>query len=288
MNILLTGANGQLGSEIRIAAAAGADRWIFTDRAELDITDAAAVERLVDAEQVEMIVNCAAYTDVERAEQEPEAAERLNAAAVGSLAAAMQRRGGWLIHVSTDYVFGGTPAGTPLDEEQPAAPINRYGATKRRGEEAVVRSGCRHLILRTAWLYSAFGRNFVRTMLERSASQPQLQVVCDQVGSPTYAADLARAICTIVAERRYIGNEGLYHYANEGACSWYDLAKRIAALAGHTACDIRPCRSDEFPSRVRRPAWSVLDKTKFKETFGLAIPDWEDALARCLQQLNAL
>ena len=288
MNILVTGANGQLGSEIRNASAAIADRWIFTDRAELDITDAAAVERLIEAEAVDLVVNCAAYTDVERAEAEPEAAERLNAAAPGILAAAMQRRGGWLIQLSTDYVFGGNPAGTPLDEEQPAAPTGVYGATKLRGEEAILRSGCRAVILRTAWLYSAYGRNFVKTMLELTATRPQLQVVCDQTGTPTYAGDLARAICTIIGERRFEGRAGIYHYANEGACTWFDFAKRIAELAGHTGCEIRPCRSEEFPSQVRRPHYSVLDKTKFKQTFGLAIPDWEDALVRCLQQLNAL
>lgn len=288
MNILVTGANGQLGNEIRIVSAGSADRYVFTDAAELDITDAAAVERMVGENGIEIILNCAAYTNVDKAEEDRERAERLNAEAVGHLAAAMKRRNGWLVHVSTDYVFGGEPCNTPCKEDRKGSPTGVYGETKLHGEQAIARIGCHHLILRTAWLYSEFGRNFVKTMLELTAARPQLDVVFDQTGTPTYARDLAEAIFDIVENRKYEGREGIYHYSNEGVCSWYDFAKAIAGLAGHTACDIRPCRSDAFPSKVRRPAYSVLDKTKIKTTFGLRIPYWTDSLKTCLKNLKAL
>lgn len=288
MNILVTGANGQLGNEIRIVSAGSADRYLFTDAAELDITDAAAVERMVGENGIEIILNCAAYTNVDKAEENRERAERLNAEAVGHLAAAMKRRNGWLVHVSTDYVFGGEPCNTPCKEDRKGSPTGVYGETKLHGEQAIARIGCHHLILRTAWLYSEFGRNFVKTMLELTAARPQLDVVFDQTGTPTYARDLAEAIFDIVENRKYEGREGIYHYSNEGVCSWYDFAKAIAGLAGHTACDIRPCRSDAFPSKVRRPAYSVLDKTKIKTTFGLRIPYWTDSLKTCLKNLKAL
>ena len=288
MNILVTGANGQLGNEIRIVSAGSADRYVFTDAAELDITDAAAVERMVGENGIEIILNCAAYTNVDKAEEDRERAERLNAEAVGHLAAAMKRRNGWLVHVSTDYVFGGEPCNTPCKEDRKGSPTGVYGETKLHGEQAIARIDCHHLILRTAWLYSEFGRNFVKTMLELTAARPQLDVVFDQTGTPTYARDLAEAIFDIVENRKYEGREGIYHYSNEGVCSWYDFAKAIADLAGHTACDIRPCRSDEFPSKVRRPAYSVLDKTKIKMTFGLRIPYWTDSLKTCLKNLKAL
>lgn len=288
MNILVTGANGQLGNEIRIVSAGSADRYVFTDAAELDITDAAAVERMVGENGIEIILNCAAYTNVDKAEEDRERAERLNAEAVGHLAAAMKRRNGWLVHVSTDYVFGGEPCNTPCKEDRKGSPTGVYGETKLHGEQAIARIGCHHLILRTAWLYSEFGRNFVKTMLELTAARPQLDVVFDQTGTPTYARDLAEAIFDIVENRKYEGREGIYHYSNEGVCSWYDFAKAIAGLAGHTACHIRPCRSDAFPSKVRRPAYSVLDKTKIKTTFGLRIPYWTDSLKTCLKNLKAL
>ena len=288
MNILVTGANGQLGNEIRIVSAGSADRYLFTDAAELDITDAAAVERMVGENGIEIILNCAAYTNVDKAEEDRERAERLNAEAVGHLAAAMKRRNGWLVHVSTDYVFGGEPCNTPCKEDRKGSPTGVYGETKLHGEQAIARIGCHHLILRTAWLYSEFGRNFVKTMLELTAARPQLDVVFDQTGTPTYARDLAEAIFDIVENRKYEGREDIYHYSNEGVCSWYDFAKAIAGLAGHTACDIRPCRSDAFPSKVRRPAYSVLDKTKIKTTFGLRIPYWTDSLKTCLKNLKAL
>lgn len=288
MNILVTGANGQLGNEIRIVSAGSADRYVFTDAAELDITDAAAVERMVGENGIEIILNCAAYTNVDKAEEDRERAERLNAEAVGHLAAAMKRRNGWLVHVSTDYVFGGEPCNTPCKEDRKGSPTGVYGETKLHGEQAIARIGCHHLILRTAWLYSEFGRNFVKTMLELTAARPQLDVVFDQTGTPTYARDLAEAIFDIVENRKYEGREGIYHYSNEGVCSWYDFAKAIVGLAGHTACHIRPCRSDAFPSKVRRPAYSVLDKTKIKTTFGLRIPYWTDSLKTCLKNLKAL
>lgn len=287
MNILVTGANGQLGNELRIVAAQSADRYIFTDVAELDITDAAAIERTVAENRIGIIINCAAYTNVDKAEDDRELAEQLNTTAVEHLAAAMKRHDGWLIHISTDYVFGGDPYNTPCKEEQKGTPTGVYGETKLRGEQAIARIGCHSIIIRTAWLYSEFGKNFVKTMLELTSTHPQLNVVFDQTGTPTYARDLAKAIFTIVEERKYEGNEGIYHYSNEGVCSWYDFTKAIAELAGHTTCDIRPCHSDEFPSKVKRPAYSVLDKTKIKTVFGLHIPYWTDSLKTCLKNLKA-
>lgn len=286
MNILVTGADGQLGREMRIAAAASVDRYLFTGRAELDITDAAAVERTVRREEIGAVVNCAAYTDVERAEREREAAELLNARAVEHLARAVKAVDGVLVHISTDYVFGGSDCNTPCREDRTGTPTGVYGLTKLHGEQAVARVGCRSVIIRTAWLYSEFGKNFLKTMLRLTASRPNLDVVFDQCGTPTYALDLARAIFDIVENRRFAGREGIYHYSNEGVCSWYDFAQMIARLAGRTGCDIRPCHSDEFPSPVRRPAYSVLDKTKFKRTFGCRIPYWTDSLQECINNLK--
>lgn len=286
MNILVTGSNGQLGNAMRIVSRQSGDNYLFTDVAELDITDAAAVDRLVDEQGIDLVVNCAAYTNVDKAESEPALAESLNAEAVGYLAAAMKRRDGVLVHVSTDYVFGGIANNTPCTEETPCAPLGVYGETKLRGEQAVLCTGCRHLIIRTAWLYSEFGRNFLKTMLDLTASRPTLKVVFDQAGTPTYAGDLAAAIFTIVENRLFEGHEGIYHFSNEGVCSWYDFAKTIAALAGHDGCEIEPCHSDEFPSPVTRPAYSVLDKTKIKNTFGLRIPYWTDSLKTCIENIR--
>lgn len=286
MNILVTGANGQLGRSLRLAASRSADRYVFTDVGELDITDAESVERMVADHGIGLAINCAAYTNVDRAEDDRARAELLNATAVEYLAAAMRRHDGWLVHISTDYVFGGEPCNIPCREERRGTPTGVYGETKLHGEEAVVRSGCRYLIFRTSWLYSEFGRNFVKTMLELTATRPSLQVVFDQAGTPTYAGDLAAAIFDIVEHRRYAGHEGVYHYSDEGVCSWYDFTVAIAEYAGHTACDIRPCHSDEFPSKVKRPAYSVLDKTKIKNTFGLRIPHWTESLRTCLQNLK--
>lgn len=285
MNILVTGANGQLGNEMRIVSRGSKDQYIFTDVAELDITDAAAVEKMVTDNKVEVIINCAAYTNVDKAEDDYDLAELLNATAVKNLATAIKQNDGTLIHISTDYVFGGTKNNTPCGEDEPANPTGVYGVTKLHGEHAIEAVGCKHLIIRTAWLYSEFGKNFVKTMLNLTATKPSLNVVFDQVGSPTYAYDLAQAIFTIVENRKYEGKDGIYHYSNEGVCSWYDFTKMIAEYAGHTVCDIQPCHSNEFPSKVVRPSYSVLDKTKIKNTFGIRIPYWTDSLKQCLAEL---
>ncbi len=286
MNVLVTGAAGQLGSELRAVAVSSRDRYIFTDVAELDITSEEAVLETVRRERIGAIINCAAFTDVEGAEDRPELSERLNAGAVGILARAMAVTGGLLVHISTDYVFGLEPYNTPCKEDMKGTPTGVYGLTKLHGEQAVLESGCHYLIFRTAWLYSEFGRNFVKTMLRLTAEKPVVSVVFDQAGTPTYALDLAKAIFKIVEERLYEGRDGIYNYSGEGVCSWYDFTKEIASLAGHGGCDIRPCHSDEYPSKVRRPAYSVLDKTKFKETFGISVPYWKDSLKQCIDNLK--
>lgn len=295
MNILVTGANGQLGNEIRLFAKDSADRYIFTDvnQAEgvetvyLDITDPGAVSAMVRDNDVKCIINCAAYTNVDAAESNEALAEKLNAAATENLARAMKEANGLLVHVSTDYVFGKEPYNTPCRETQKGTPTGVYGLTKLHGEQRIAATGCRHIIIRTAWLYSEFGKNFCRTMLSLTATKPQLKVVFDQCGTPTYAGDLAKAIVDIISARKDKGNEGIYHYSNEGVCSWYDFTKMIAEYSGQTGCDIQPCHSDEFPSPVTRPAYSVLDKTKFKQTFGLEIPYWTDSLKKCITNLKA-
>ena len=259
----------------------------------LDITDLSAIRALVRERQIEAVVNCAAYTNVEGAEDNPELAELLNAKAPENLAIAMKEVGGMLVHVSTDYVFGKEPYNTPCKEDQKGTPTGVYGLTKLHGEEAILRSGVRYVILRTAWLYSEFGKNFVKTMLQLTATRPQLKVVFDQVGTPTYAGDLADAILTILSAAASPAPPSttpthaaaIFHYSNEGVCSWYDFAKMIAEMAGHTDCEILPCHSDEFPSKVKRPAYSVLDKTLIKTTFSLTIPYWTDSLRRCLSSL---
>lgn len=285
-DMLITGANGQLGSEMRRLGAGSEERWIYTDVAELDITDADAVEAFVARERVEVIVNCAAYTNVERAEEDEAMADLLNRQAPANLAAAAARHGATLIHISTDYVFGGTPQNTPFGEEATGTPIGVYGRTKLAGEQAIAASGCNYLILRTAWLYSEFGNNFVKTMLRLTSERERLNVVFDQVGTPTYAADLARTIRDIVASGRHTDCGGIYHYSNEGVCSWYDFAVEIARIAGHDGCRILPCRSDEFPSKVTRPSYSVLDKSRIRRTFGIDIPHWREALERCMARLE--
>lgn len=295
MNILVTGANGQLGNCLRKAASGSTDRYIFTDVAEaevegthisrLDITDAAAVAKAVADDAVEVIVNCAAYTNVDKAEDDADFAELLNATAVRNLAEALKPSGGTLIHISTDYVFGKEPYNIPCREDQKGTPTGVYGLTKLHGEQAIAALGVKALIFRTAWLYSEFGRNFVKTMLNLTATRPELKVVFDQTGTPTYAQDLADALFAIIEGRRFAGNEGVYHYSNEGVCSWFDFTRMIAEYAGNTTCDIRPCHSSEFPSKVVRPAYSVLDKTKFKETFGIEVPYWTDSLKVCVAHL---
>lgn len=285
MNILVTGANGQLGREMQRLGAVSPENYIFTDVAELDITDTDAVRQAVAQTRAEVIVNCAAYTDVERAEEDEAMADRLNHLAAANLAAAAAAADATLIHVSTDYVFGGT-AHTPYTEDAPTDPLGVYGRTKLAGEQAVAASGCKYLILRTAWLYSVHGRNFLKTMLRLTAEKEQLKVVFDQVGTPTYAGDLALAIFSIIEGRQYRGNEGTYHFSDEGVCSWYDFAAEIAAAAGHDKCRIEPCRTSEFPTKAQRPAYSVLDKTKIKQTFGIEIPHWRESMLYCLKKLE--
>jgi dTDP-4-dehydrorhamnose reductase len=293
MNILVTGANGQLGNEIRIVAKDSRDNYIYTDIVEvegvetslLDITSLEEVRKKVQENDVKCIINCAAYTNVDKAETDEAFCELLNANAVENLAVAMKEVDGLLVHVSTDYVFGGDPYNTPCKEDQKGTPTGVYGQTKLQGEENILASGCKHVIIRTAWLYSEFGKNFVKTMLNLTATKPHLKVVFDQVGTPTYAYDLALAIYEIVSERKYEGNDGVYHFSNEGVCSWYDFTKVIAEYAGHTECDIQPCHSDEFPSPVKRPAYSVLDKTKIKKTFGVKVPYWTESLKVCLKNM---
>lgn len=293
MNILVTGANGQLGNEMRIVTKGSKDKYIFTDIVEiegqettiLDITNLEAIRKMVKANDVKVIVNCAAYTNVDKAETDQEFCELLNAKAPENLAVAMKEVGGLLVHVSTDYVFGGDPYNTPCKEGQKGTPTGVYGLTKLHGEQNIQKSGVDYLIFRTAWLYSEFGKNFVKTMMNLTATKPQLKVVFDQVGTPTYAFDLASVIFDIIDNRKFQGNTGIYHYSNEGVTSWYDFTKMIAEIAGNKDCDIQPCHSEEFPSPVKRPAFSVLDKTKVKETFGLIVPYWTDSLKKCMNNL---
>lgn len=281
-NILVTGGNGQLGTSLRKVAAESADNYFFTDVAELDITDKEAVGTFVAAKNISVIVNCAAYTNVDGAEEDKERADLLNYVAVANLACAAAAAGALLIHVSTDYVFDGE-ACVPYKEEDEAMPYSVYGITKRRGEEAVLRSGCRYMIFRTAWLYSEYGKNFVKTMRSLMSARKSLNVVFDQAGTPTYAADLAMAIYHVIERRKY--EPGIYHYSNEGVCSWYDFAKEIAAMSGY-GCIIEPCHSSEFPSKVRRPHYSVLDKTKVKKVLGVKVPYWKDSLKICIENLE--
>lgn len=300
MNILVTGANGQLGNEMRLISKEMTDHFIFTDVTEveglettlLDITSLEAVKEVVKTHKVDCIVNCAAYTNVDKAETDVDFCRTLNAKAPQNLAIAMKEVGGLLIHVSTDYVFGGDPYNIPCREDQKGTPTGVYGLTKLEGEENIKAAGCDYVIIRTAWLYSEFGKNFVKTMLNLTATKPQLKVVFDQAGTPTYAYDLAKAIEVVLKDyakeqpASAYNKTGIYHFSNEGVCSWYDFTKMIAAMAGHTECDIQPCHSNEFPSPVKRPAYSVLDKTKIKETFGIRIPYWTDSLKVCIEHLT--
>ena len=304
MNILITGANGQLGNEMRIISKSSTDHYVFTDVVEvegvetaiLDITDLDAVKSIVSKEKIDAIVNCAAYTNVDAAESNEPLAEKLNATAPENLARAMKEVDGLLVQISTDYVFGKEPYNTPCKENQQGTPTGVYGMTKLHGEQKIVATGCKHVIIRTAWLYSEFGKNFCKTMLNLTATKPQLKVVFDQCGTPTYAYDLAEAIASILADYK---NEvscqtpggtyskcGIYHYSNEGVCSWFDFTKMIAEYSGQAGCDIQPCHSNEFPSPVTRPSYSVLDKTKIKETFGIKVPYWTDSLKTCIKNLT--
>lgn len=297
MNILVTGANGQLGREMRLTAKESSHHYIFTDVAPaegletilLDITDRNAVEQMVSEEQVGAIVNCAAWTDVDACETDSvmaAKAERINALAPAILAQAMRDVNGLLVHISTDYVFGLEPYNTPCNEEQKGTPTGVYGHSKLRGEMVIRNSGVQYIILRTSWLYSEYGRNFCRTMMKLTTEKPQVNVVFDQTGTPTYALDLAQAITTILERESWRGNTGIYNYSNEGVCSWYDFAMTIRKMAGHEACQINPCHSSEYPSPVKRPAYSVLDKSKFKQTFHLSIPYWAESLLKCVNNLK--
>ena len=297
MNILVTGANGQLGNEMRIVTKSSKDNYIFTDVVEvegqettiLDITNLDAIRKMVSENDVKVIVNCAAWTNVDGAEdpEKYDLVELLNAKAPENLAIAMKEVGGLLVHISTDYVFGGDPYNTPCKEDQKGTPTGVYGLTKLHGEQAIQKTGVDYLIFRTAWLYSEFGKNFVKTMLNLTATKPQLKVVFDQVGTPTYAYDLAAAIFDIIENRKFEGNTGIYHYSNEGVCSWFDFTKMIAEIAGNTNCEIQPCHTDEFPSPVKRPAFSVLDKTKVKDTFGIKVPYWTKSLRKCMSNMKS-
>ena len=298
MHILVTGANGQLGREMRLTAVGTAHNYYFTDivadgdTLQLDITDAAAIRSFVVDNHIDVIVNCAAYTNVDAAESNQPMAMLLNGTAPGYLAQAMAEVNGLFVHISTDYVFGADPYNTPCKEDQKGTPTGVYGQTKLAGEQAVEASGCKHVIIRTAWLYSEFGRNFCKTMLQLTATRPRLSVVFDQTGTPTYALDLANAIQHILADYESsatatsYGHSGIYHYSNEGVCSWYDFTQLIAHLSGHHNCDIQPCHSDEYPSPVKRPAYSVLDKTKIKDTFGIRIPYWTASLRTCIENIK--
>ena len=289
MNILVTGANGQLGHEMQIVAQNSKDNYIFTDVCDgyqkLDITNIDDITNIVRENDIQCIVNCAAWTNVDKAETAGEIVETLNAKAPENLAKAMKSVNGLLIHISTDYVFGGDPYNTPCTEDQKGTPTGVYGLTKLHGEQKIKATGADYIIIRTAWLYSEFGHNFVKTMLNLTATKDQLKVVFDQCGTPTYAGDLAKAIYDIIENRKYTSNTGIYHFSNEGVCSWFDFTKKIAELAHNNNCDIQPCHSSEFPSPVTRPAYSVLDKTKIKKTFGIHIPYWTDSLKVCINNI---
>ena len=303
MNILVTGANGQLGNEMQICSKGSGDTYFFTDVCEgyehLDITDIEAVKEYVRRNNIQAIVNCAAWTNVDGAEDPAkyDLVEKLNATAPENLAIAMKEVGGLLVHISTDYVFGKEPYNTPCKEDQTGTPTGVYGLTKLHGEQKIQATGCNYVIIRTAWLYSEFCKNFCKTMLNLTATKPELKVVFDQVGTPTYALDLAKAITVILNDyNRHAGpdpashyaNSGIYHFSNEGVCSWYDFSKMIQHFSGQTACNVLPCHSSEFPSPVTRPAYSVLDKTRIKETFGVEVPYWTDSLKRCIVKLNSV
>ncbi len=302
MNILVTGANGQLGNEMRLVAASGADNYIFTDVSQvegyettyLDITDFEAVRSIVKDNNINAVVNCAAYTNVDGAETNEALAEKLNAEAPENLAKAMKEVDGLLVHISTDYVFGAEPYNTPCKEDQQGTPTGVYGLTKLHGEQKIMAAGCNYVIIRTAWLYSEFGKNFCKTMMNLTATKPELKVVFDQVGTPTYALDLAKAIEVVLADYKEnlsggkYSKTGIYHYSNEGVCSWFDFTKMIAEYNGTAECNVQPCYSCDFPSPVKRPSYSVLDKNKIKTVFGVEVPYWTDSLKKCITNLKSM
>ncbi len=287
MNILVTGCHGQLGTEMQqIAATAFGNEtnWHFTDIEDLDITDAAAIKSFIAAHHIDTVVNCAAYTAVDRAEAEEELCNKVNALAPALLAEAIGAKGGSMIHISTDYVFDGT-ACRPYREDHPTAPQSAYGRTKLLGEQNVMKACANSVIIRTAWLYSPYGKNFVKTMLQLGRERTDLGVIADQVGTPTSAKTLAETIASILKHGIV---PGIFHFSNEGAISWYDFTRTIHHLAGITSCRVRPLRTEEYPTPAHRPAYSVLDKTKIKETYGIIIPWWQDALSECLKELDEL
>lgn len=283
-NILITGANGQLGSELKKIGFTKLDEVFYTDVAELDITDYAAIVRYVDEHEIDTIINCAAYTAVDKAEEQPELAAKINTLAVANLAKVAAQKDCLLIQISTDYVFDGT-ATRPYTEKDKPCPVSIYGKTKFAGEEAILKSGCFYMIIRTAWLYSSFGNNFVKTILRLAGERPEINVVSDQLGSPTYAEDLARAIVAIMANEERIEHEGIYHYSNEGICSWYEFAREIVRLSGKE-CQVNPVTTAEYPTKTKRPAYSVLEKSKIKKTFGISIPEWKEALQRMMEEIK--
>lgn len=291
MNILVTGANGQLGTELRNAVVESRDNYIFSDIVSLpdvetlclDISDIEAVRIVCESERIDVIVNCAAYTDVDKAEEDLSTAMLVNCTSVGNLARVAAERNAVLIHISTDYVFQGDIP-MPCKEDRRTDPLGVYGSTKLGGEREIERSGCRSIILRTAWLYSPFGKNFVKTMLRLTKEKESIKVVFDQVGTPTYARDLASLIVKIITENR-LDCTGIFHFSDEGAISWYDFAKAICEIGGNH-CDIQPCHTEEYPSKAQRPRFSVLDKTKVKNTFGVSIPYWRDSLIDCINRMK--
>ena len=302
MNILVTGANGQLGNEMRIISQKSNDNYIFTDVNEvegvettyLDITDLEAIREMVKDNKVEAIVNCAAWTNVDACETDESLAalaEKLNADAPENLAKAMKEIDGLLVQISTDYVFGKEPYNTPCKETQKGTPTGVYGTTKLHGEQKIIATGVKYIIIRTAWLYSEFGKNFCKNMLNLTATKPSLKVVFDQCGTPTYAYDLAKAIGIVIEDYKKesasseYSKTGIYHFSNEGVCSWYDFTKMIAEYSGHADCEINPCYSADYPSPVKRPAYSVLDKSKIKNVFGVKVPYWTDSLKICINNL---
>lgn len=303
MNILVTGANGQLGNEMRIIAKHSDDNYIFTDVNQvegvettyLDITDMAAIRKAVSDNHVNVIVNCAAWTNVDACETDDRLAalaEKLNADAPDNLAKAIKEVNGLFIQISTDYVFGKEPYNTPCREDQKGTPTGVYGTTKLHGEQKIMASDVKYVIIRTAWLYSEFGKNFCKTMLNLTATKSEVNVVFDQCGTPTYAYDLAKAIEIIIEDYKkeaslpQYSKTGIYHFSNEGVCSWFDFTKMIAEYSGHNECEIKPCYSVDYPSPVKRPAYSVLDKSKIKNTFGVRVPYWTDSLKVCISNLQ--
>jgi len=285
MNILVIGASGQLGQELRVAAEGSAQHYTFASRSELDVTDQLAIRHFVQDHHIDTIINCSAYTAVDRAEDEPEEADRINHQAVAALAALAKAQGLYLIHISTDYVFAGD-SHRPITEEETPRPQSVYGRTKLLGEDAIRRAGCRALILRTSWLYSTYGANFLKTMCRLMQERQELSIVFDQIGTPTYARDLARFIVSYLEQDKGTRQEGTYHFSDEGVASWYDFAEAIRHRMGYS-CQLHPIRSEQYPTKATRPSYSVLDKAKLKRDFGITLPHWQTSLEDCLNQLTS-